>query len=65
MPSFGDVMRTVGGAIGKMQNDNINHVKSFLRKRSDQEIKNGLRNISSSDWRYQYFYEEARRRRLL
>ena len=43
----------------------VHEFRMKLRRMTDQQIKNGLRNIDPSNERYQYVYEEARRRGLL
>lgn len=53
----------------EFMNDNrnkyIRNFQSFLRRKSDQEIKNALRNMSQSKEAYQYVYAEAKRRGIV
>lgn len=53
-----------GEAMERKQEEMIRTFRGKLRSMSDQQIRNGLRNIDSSDWRYSYIEEEARRRSL-
>lgn len=59
------LVRAVEGAGEYMQEGRARMEDNFaqqLRSKSDQSIKNGLRNIDSSDWRYKLIEREASKR---
>lgn len=60
----GEFVKKAGEQVEKKQQELIKKFKIQLKRMDDQKIRNGLRDIDCSDWRYEYIQEEANRRGL-